>query len=277
VIKNRDCKLQSLVFCILLSLSFCGVATQDNVSLIKSKDIGIEWQLQAKKAGLANILDEVSRIGMVRIHYSALPPSIVSVVCVGSTIELILKCLLGSELDMVFRYEPNDGPIPRLIDVWIIGSTLVGSNITCDSLDSSSQGDEEVRKTSILDNDFKFKKTLKNFEQGNSKQRALALADLITNREFKKDRLERVLQKASNDKAEIVRVQALFGYVSRFGVDNVGEELQQAFQDSAATVRLKVVEFSEDPLLLFQASSDENELVRSLAQHKLDVKIDVID
>jgi len=275
--KIKVIKLRRLFFCTLFSLALDVNARQGSISLINDKEAGIEWQLKVKDADLISVFDEVTQVGKARIHYSAIPQLIVTATCVASTLEGVLKCLMGSGVNMVFRYSSNDGQADKLIDVWILGSTLVSSNASNNNLDCKPV--ENAKKTVVvqsktdnLDNNAQFIKLVTSFEQGNPKQRALVLADLISNTNFDKTEIESVLQKAMYDDSAIVRMQALFGYVRRFGVTNVRMELQQALNDIDAKVRMKAVEFSEDPLLWQQAISDENESVRWLAQHKLDAQ-----
>ena len=268
-------------FCILLVLTANANAQQPAVTLSHSKMVDAEWLLQVKNTSLDSVFDEVGRIENVQIHYSTLPKLIVTATCVGSTLEAVLKCLMGDSVDMVFRYTSNDNLVNGLADVWILGSTLASLTVSddrdCQPLSNTTKLVSKKNKIREINDDSQFIKLVTSFEQGSSKQRALALADLISNTGFKNIEIEPILHKAINDVAAIVRIQALFGYVHRYGGGNVRDELQQALQDSEAMVRMKAVELSEDSLLLEQASTDENEVVRWLALSKLDEQKNIID
>ena len=237
--------------------------------------LGEALQLQADQASLRTVLDELSRVSGAAIHYSVLADELVTATCVADSLKKLLKCLLGDTQNIVFQYAQDEGKTGMPVDVWILGSSLAEPSlqnhrdtVNCKGESIGSASLSRKQDTEQADAQL-IAQLLLRLETDDPKQRADAIADLATKTAIDNADVHDVLLNAMDDKSAMVREQALFGWAYRKGKGTTFE-LQQALQDPEMSVRMKVVDLTEDRALLTQAVTDNNELVRQLAQMKLE-------
>jgi len=274
-------KLSVVLCCCLLPVAANSQAesTQSRkylgVEIKKGSIPGSLLQLQADNASLAIVLNELSRVSAVAIHYSFLADESVTATCVADNLKGILNCLLGDKQNIVFQYshDKDQHTIPE--EVWILGSSLAHS---VENKRLATSCCEEVNESALISEDLSSKKVdkgkvetlLVKLQTNNPKQKAEAISDLATKTAIENTAVDEILLSALNDKSALVREQAIFGWVYRKGQD-ASFELLQALKDPEMTVRMKAVDLTVDRELLLQAVSDSNELVSELARMKLDM------
>jgi len=247
------------------------------ISLIMSSDQGAEMQLQVWQMYLPDVLDKLSQIIKTPIHYSVLPQGKVTATCVTSTIEALLKCLLGAGANIAFHYPQEKVSGSTFYQppskVWVLGSVL-----------ETAKSEEQCVNNQIVKSDIslsqekgyekeavKLESLLQFTKVENPEQRALAIAKLATRGMPDSQKVTARLMQALDDPSAKVRVQALFGWVFREGKAAM-PELMRALDDPEPSVRLKAVGLSNDGDLLNQAASDSNQAVRQYALMKLQAK-----
>jgi hypothetical protein len=236
-------------------------------------------QVEAKQANLAKLLDEIALKTGIKLHYSVLPKVPVTATCVGATAKQVLECLLGANVDMAFRYPENkavaSGQQVNPEEVWILGSSLHAQDNAGNGCALSSAGvtSKLVGENGSTDNVSPIQQLLRQVNAKSVNERADAIANLAVDEGSKNDASVRTaLEKALSDKSAQVRAQAINALAFREGEAAVSGHLQQALQDSDASVRMMAVDNIEsDTTLLQQALQDKDTAVRDLAQLKLDV------
>jgi len=250
------------------------------VSMLLSSAKGAEMQLQAWKTPLSVILDKISQVVNIPIHYSVLPKGEVAATCVNSTVKGILQCLLGPDISLAFRYSKGVEVSPfsqRVSEIWVLGSSLDATqiNMHCTELVVPTVKESGAIQTGNADL-IKLEQLLVRVNVKDDDQRALAVAKLATKAVADNDRVTEALLQALDDPSTKVRMQALFGWVYREG-DAAVPELMRALNDPDPAVRLKAVGLGNDLMLLNQAASDPNEKVRAYALMKLQAKVKKTD
>jgi hypothetical protein len=83
-----------------------GLSSRDGqnvvVSMTEERD-GALW-LEARQASWRQVFDRIARETGVQVHYSALPPVLITAICRGATVKQVLECLLGPSANLIFRY-----------------------------------------------------------------------------------------------------------------------------------------------------------------------------
>jgi len=244
--------------------------------MILSADKGAEMQLQVRRQSLSNVLDKISQVLKIPIHYSVLPEGKVKATCVSSTVKGLLNCLLGSEINVAFRYSKGtqdaSQSVQAVTEVWVLGSSLKTSNATrqCVELiapvikDQNLITDVSKHKASLI----KLEQLLAGVTVENDEQRALAVAKLATKGVAGNEQVKEALMLALDDPSAKVRMQALFGWVFRER-EAALPELIRALDDPDPAVRKKAVGLGNDKDLLNQAASDPSQSVRQYALMKL--------
>jgi hypothetical protein len=265
------------LYCFMLwsnaSHSEDGVGKQPSIAVKYSPILGEILQVQVAQVSIRDVLDELSRVTEVGIHYSVLADERVTATCLGDSLKKVLKCLLGDSQNIVFQYSQetaNPGEMGKPVDVWILGSSLVvsGNAGSCKGVQS---GSATISKNQLVKQPGEkiIAQLMLGLASNNPKQRADAISDLATKTGIGNEDVDDALLHAMDDKATIVREQALFGWVYRKGKD-ASYELRQALQDPEMSVRMKVVDLTQDRDVLTLAITDNSELVRKIAQMKLD-------
>jgi len=248
------------------------------LSMILSADKGAEMQLQVWQQSLPGVLDKISQILNIPIHYSVLPEGKVKATCVSSTVKGLLNCLLGSEINVAFRYSKGTQDVQSVqavTEIWVLGSSLKTSDATQQCVEliapvNKGQNlviDESKSKASLI----KLEQLLAGATVENDEQRALAVAKLATKAVAGNEQVTEALMQALDDPSAKVRMQALFGWVFREG-EAALPELARALDDPDPAVRKKAVGLGNNKDLLNQAASDPNPSVRTYALMKLQAK-----
>lgn len=210
------------------------------------------WQLQANAVPLPVILDELQRVSGMAIHYSVLPPSLVTATCAAEKLPALLKCLLGESAGLVFGQANAAEPK----EVWILGSTAAGQGSDCQAIAAAVP---QTRQDNA--------ELYAGAQSADPRRRAEALYALAASEDKE---AEAVLREAMSDASALVRGQAVGGWVRRHGAEAAESELQQALADADASVRLQAIELTANPALLGQGLQDSDAMVRQLAKAKLD-------
>ncbi len=236
-------------------------------------------RLQARQATWPQVFDEIANGTGVRVHYSALPPGMVSATCAGSTVKALAKCLLGPRANLVFRYRagaPETGPDDsQPTEMWVV-STGVGEGQT--SAQGQCTPDGQKGETSIPEADPQSPEqdeTPMLLEMANAEDaadRAQALSRLTIEGRANDESVRVALEAGLTDDSPEVRAQAINGLASREGA-GASEVLREALSDQNADVRLMAVESAgldaQGVAILQQALADQDETIRTLAESKL--------
>lgn len=264
-------------FCCLISPVMAAESTNASYfKVITSVAKGSELQLDAQKASLPQILENLSKKTHIPIHYSALPEGLVSATCVGSTLKKVLECLLAHKVDLAFRESPKAATNSNEVaEVWITGSSLSGNDST--NSDCAGRAERAEKELQALKQKFEAQDStpdmtddfLKMSESQKSGDRAAAIGALSSSKRKDDPAVKAVLEKALTDQNAGVRAQAV-STMAQFGGDDVTAILQAALADESVDVRLMAVSSITDNIgLLQQAINDSDETVRTLAGIKL--------
>jgi hypothetical protein len=251
-----------------------GVEKQVPAIVVKYAPVsGETLQLQVAQAPLRKVFDELSRVTEIGIHYSVLADELVTATCVGDSLKKVLECLLDDLQNIVFQYSQDTvdaGKVGKPVDIWILGSSLAGSGKSgaCNGMQNGSVAISKKQHIKQVGEKL-IARLMHSLASNEPRQRADAIADLAIKTAIDNADVDDALLHAMDDKASIVREQALFGWAYRKGKD-ASAELRQALQDTEMSVRMKVVDLTQDRALLAQATADSNEIVRKIAQMKLD-------
>lgn len=210
------------------------------------------WHLQANHTSLPAILRELQHVSGMIIHYSVLPQAAITATCAAGELSALLKCLLGESAGLVFGQTNTDEPK----EAWILGTTATAPMGDCSveyPTESYARPDNQELYAEVQNSD--------------PRRRAEALYALAASDD---NDVEAILRSGMRDKSALVRGQAIGGWVRRFGAEAAESELQQAFADADAAVRMQAVELTVSPDLLSQGLQDSDAMVRQLAQAKLD-------
>ncbi len=242
-----------------------------------------EVSLLVNKAALSDVLNLISLKSDILIHDAGLSDRIVSASCIGPSIKVVLDCLLGGSIDMVFRYRKNadDFPYRQASELWLLGSTLGQSAYSEQCAESeviSNKPDQDVKTTvqvgqvtSSQDEHRAFRMQMA--ASDNALQRSQAISHLAVHAAIEDVAVNRLIEAALMDSEPEVRAQAISALVRRQGEQNSITELEQAMQDVDVSVRISALQQLNDTTdLIDQALTDENEAVRQLAMMKLQAK-----
>jgi HEAT repeat protein len=235
------------------------------------------------------VFDRIARETGVQVHYSALPPVLITATCRGATVKQILECLLGPNMNLIFRYPrgPSGGDLQgQPVEAWVMGMSHgtgqrlegVGDMGPCPIAGAQGDGGRPGRldastKTEPVATDPELTETLvRTAGSEDPTKRVSALSQLAVERPVDPGIVQEILQTALSDKDPNVRGQAVYAVVRRGGVE-AAAVLQDALQDSALPVRLMAVDGlgtdEESVALLKQALADSDQAVRELAAMKL--------
>ncbi len=234
---------------------------------------GAELQLEARQQPLPQILKQITDTTGVAIHYSELPNALITATCVGTTVKQVLECLFAKKADLIFRYakpKSKSTAAHRPEEVWVLGTNF-GADRDCATAGTATP---IAAKRPETDNADKVDNLLELTKNQDPVQRAAAVANLAADRQRDAVSVNHALVSALSDKNAEVRAQALSGLARRESSD-APAALQNALQDSDASVRLMAVDHAGDNIaLLQQALSDNDETVRAYAAAKLEAFAD---
>ena len=270
----------SCCFILAVNNSFAKTGGDNRVSSILVRytpKLNANIQLQVEHASLKAVLDELSRVTEATIHYSVLTDMFITATCVADNLKAVLKCLLGKSQNIAYQYTQKKGQVGIPKDVWILGSSLAELTLLEDRDGVSCKGGVTGFTTVPMPKDTKqadeelVAQLMLKLESTDPKQRADAIADLATKTVKDNVLVDNILLASMNDQSARVREQVLFAWVYRKGAD-ASVELQRALLDDVMSVRMKVVDLTENVALLRIATSDEDELVRDFAHMKLEAR-----
>lgn len=255
----------------LAGMASAGAADQASLSssINLSRAASGEWRLEARQASLPKLLDEIAARTAAMLHYTVLPEVPVDATCVAASLEPLLRCLLGSGVNMAFHQaRPEKAGAARTEEVWIMGSSLVKASAAkggCPVAVAPTAGSAEPTKPDSTE------QWLKQAKAKDPAQRAQAIAELGGADPAFDAKVKATLQKALSDRDAQVRTQAIAAWASREGEAGAGEQLRQALNDGNADVRLMALDsIEQDAELLQQAAQDADEAVRQMAEMKLE-------
>jgi hypothetical protein len=269
--KKRELKMKAgKLQMIALLLWMPGVLmAESNIRFMSAGQAGAELHLEIVQSPLAPALDEIADKTGVLIHYSALPESMFNLICTGTTVTGILKCLLDNKADLIFRYAhefSKEDQQNRLAEAWVVGTH---GDLGQDApLASRSSLSDTGSNAETRDSD-ETGKLLEMAVAENPQNRADAVAGLASG-QVKAPLVRDALESALSDTNAEVRAQAVTGLAKYQGYD-ASAVLQSALQDGDVSVRLMAVDSAGDnPVLLQQALGDSDETVRAYAATKLE-------
>jgi hypothetical protein len=276
---------------LLLSVtSFAGANADDqNGRLRISKEQGAELQLWVRQLPLANVIDDIAGKTGVQIHYTVMPYDKVTATCAGSTVKLILECLLVGKADLVFRFSQQVSRVngsQQLEEAWVVTpqphSGMKGLLVST----SSEVQKNEVTKPESLNQWGMPDQTdalLKKAESLIAAERVEAMGGLLAGGRKGDPAVKQMLLAGVKDDDPMVRVRALSSLAHREGA-GASATLHDAMQDNDKAVRITAVDNAGDDVsILQQALTDSDPTVRELAKvrinriEKKDVTFDVIE
>jgi hypothetical protein len=249
---------------------------EQKIRLAMTNDTGVELQLEARQAPLAQVLDSIASKTGVRINYSVLPDGLVTATCVGSTVKKVIECLLMGKADLVYRYAQHaskaDSKRP-LEEVWVLGEkfgTDQSNSVVCPSTGNQQHEFPVAASNSITGPEPDHTDELLTMARSkNPAERVEAIGRLMSEGRKGDANVKATLEAALLDPEARVRVRAISSLAHREGAE-AGPALQEALRDSDASVRITAVDNAgSDIALLKQALTDNDSTVRQLAEIKL--------
>ncbi|MDD5579828.1 MAG: HEAT repeat domain-containing protein [Methylobacter sp.] len=255
------------------------IKEQQSIQVFKIAEAGTGLHLTVRQAPLAKVLNAIAGKTGVPVHYSVLSDGPVTATCAGATIKQVLMCLLGTEVDIVFRYgrgASKDAAQMQPAEVWLLQTPTVlnqqPGNNTGNTIMSEKPAQALLPEHATANVQAEADNTDKLLEQAKDPAlRVQAISSLAV--EGRKDdvNVRKTLKEALSDKSAEVRAQAVFGLAQREG-EGATADLQKALRDRDAGVRLMAVDNAGDnPVLIRQALNDSDEAVRQLAAMKLEL------
>ena len=259
------------------------LVTENYVEWVISDDKGSELQLEVRQMPLERVLSTIMAKTGVPIHFSAVPGSLVTATCVGSTLKQVMECLLARKADLIVRYsKPSTQTQTKVsdknqpVEMWVLGSrftdpancsdaTALQQTINNSAVKSpDSQVDAAEAEPDQTDNLLKMAKSK------DANLRADAIGALMAAGREGDGNVKRILEEALTDPNANVRAQAISSLAHREG-SAAAAALQEALHDTNAGVRLMAVDGAgNNSALLQQAVNDDDETVRNLAISKLE-------
>lgn len=255
------------LICLLLLLPIGAEADEQAARLMLSRDAATSWRLEARQQPLPGVLKTITEKTGVPIHYSVLPQALITATCVGATVKQVLECLFNKKADLIFRYK-NNAAQNSPEEVWVLGTNV---DVAQASISSGAETQHPIPEMSAQTGGTEaMDKLLEQLKTDDPGQRADAVARLSAEKQSHDGTIDSVLVSALSDKNAEVRAQAVFALAKRES-GGAPAALQQALQDSDASVRLMAVDNAGDNVaLLQQALNDSDETVRAYAATKLE-------
>lgn len=280
--------MSRILVCVVLAAFTVTVYGNDERSeapflIRQSPTPGAEWQLEAKQADLHAVIGALAEHSRIKIHYASLPVTPVTATCVGQGAVALLQCLLGSDINMLYRYPETDEAVAGKAarapqEIWILASSLNPKPVVstqggnCTELEerqytvfNGQSQDEQKNRTDTLE-------LMERIESDRAEQRAQALAAIARLGKSADPELTAAVIKGLADHDAFVREQALHALSQTESDPTVlGMYVQQALQDPEAGVRLMALDAAGgDVVLLQQGLQDSDVTVREVAGMKLE-------
>lgn len=268
---------------IIVLISGMSLANNTTVNLVISPpNTMTALQLEVRQAPLSQVLNKVSQMTRIPIHYSILPDGLITATCVGASLKQIMECLLNHKADVIFRYADNTLGHSRNSDIqeaWVLGTKfdVITPSVTAAECNATVLKQQEQlqaihdKKTDKAQAEAQEINNLINMAQAkNPIERAQGIGGLLAVGQPGNPAIRATLEKALSDNNPDVRAQAISSFAHREG-ENAATALQTALQDSSVDVRVMAVDSADNNIaVLQQALHDPNETVRSLAALKLE-------
>lgn len=235
-------------------------------------DPGGALALDAKSVSLARIFDTLSSTLGVPIQYVQVPDTEVSLACYGASLLDIMRCLLGTDSDLVFKYAgvPAKGrPHGDLISVKVLASTFERET------DAGLEGAKKGPLLATVGSDtpaMTLEEVMGMTRSPVEKERLMGFGKLRELHGVNADVVLHAFLEGLTDRSGDVRAEAVMGLVKVEGVD-VPRLLAESFLDKDVSVRLAALDVMKvdkdnvglvDPLL-----NDPDDTVRELAAMRL--------
>lgn len=239
--------------------------------------------LEIEQVPLGQIFKIIEAQTGVRLHASLISSKLVTATCAGTTLG-VLKCLLGREVNLIYRYSGKSSAgysMPLLTDVWVLNSNpgerrLASDTRICSTTENLNKTIQDGRQASPeeqiaalrLEQD-ETEKLIELAQSANPMRRQEALSRLVFADQTYDYKVSEILKDALQDQNAGVRAQAV-SVLARRNSPETDSALTEALHDSDVGVRLMVVSNAgKNIYLLESALSDPNRLVRNLARMKL--------
>lgn len=237
-------------------------------------------RIEANQIPLGQALKTLESQANIRLHFSSLPQKTVSAHCAGNTMK-VLKCLLGEDTNVMFRY-PDKSSVNAQnnppTDIWLLDAANEQAALQTPPANGCELAENRSKPASLkqdASNGFhlsrdEMHKLLVLSQAQEPLQRKEALSRLAIEGESGNIKVISALEAALTDPESSVRAQAIAGLVHR---NEAGSEsvLRDALHDAAPEVRLMAVDSAgQNIALLEEALADTNETVRALASMKLE-------
>lgn len=256
------------IVCLLMLKPVSVLAGQQEIIVTTSENADSSLRLEARQASLGQILSKLAGVTAVPIHYSALPDGLITATCVGAAIKPVLECLLNNKADLVYRYSQGMAR-KQLEEVWVVGSHFASENSETNARATPANQAADALKTTPEATASSLDRVMAMSNAQDPAARADALALLAIDRQIDDATAHSLLTAALSDRDAEVRAQAVDSLARREGAGAAGI-LQTALQDSAAAVRMMVVDNAGDnAALLQQALADSDKTIGAYAATKL--------
>jgi HEAT repeats len=246
--------------------------------------------VQAKQASISQLLKAIADQSGVVIHYSALPDALISAKCEGKLFSQVLECLIGSKVNVAYRYHSQVNDQSKQIslthqqpeEIWVLGTDRADGHyatMAC-TLDSKASKTDETVKPETMDPHKVLLQMadLNDTQYGELRKQAISLlaAQGKTGDTAKDDATVATLQNAFNDKDPEIKAQAVFGLSNHDGSERA-QVLEEAVSDQNPDVRLMAVDSANtdnpaDRAILQQALQDNDETIKAAASDKLGIE-----
>lgn len=256
------------VFALSLLLFPVYVLAEQGMMEANKNVAAVELRLRITQVKLAQALDQLAKKSGIPVHYSMLPEQFITADCAGK-IKVVLTCLLGGNVDMIYRYQTgasNLMPQTQPIEVWILEVPALFNQS-----ESAIAGNQEKKQQQQIaaENKNTDNTELLLERAKNPTLRMEAIADLAMAGGKDNVQVRTVLRDALYDRNPGVRLQAVLAIAQREGEEALAD-MQRAMSDENADVRRMAVErVGNNYLLLEQALKDNDPNIRLYAATKL--------
>jgi hypothetical protein len=239
--------------------------------------------IRATQSSARQILLEIARHEGITVHYSAVPDTPITTTCSGSVFNQVLECLIGTRVNIAYRYSANTQPAMALAkllpeEIWVLGIDRLDGRYT--TLACSVEGKVKTSGEPVTpdSHDLLLQMTQVHDEQFADLRRQ-ALTQLAaqgkTGDSAKDDATVQTLQKAFRDPDPEVKAQAVFGLANQDAPES-SDILAEAIHDQNADVRLMAVDSAnaervDGQAVLQYALQDSDATVKAAASYKLGI------
>lgn len=249
---------------------------------------GNRLHLHANDVYLHQLIDALAERTGVTIHYDAVSPKRVNVDCKGDDVVAILQCIVGEEVNWMFRYSDAKREADELknqepSEIWILvteGAKGAGQLASVNTSDCQAIVDSmqpEARQADHENNNFHDRnrdvdEQVKHLNAEEPERRVEALARLARLGEAKDSEISDLVDQALLDSEPAVRAQAIYA-LSQIEKDTslVSIRIQQALDDPDIGVRLMAIDaIDSNRTLLVQAAQNQDAMVSGYAKEKLE-------